>query len=874
QKHPDIVNGNLIQFKENGFWCWYQDERAVVDTVTGNLVLAAVASASGPGGWPIDADINAVIFNINTMRSQQYMLKKGGGIAFYCDDHNEPALLVRPDGKYLAMYAAHFNDTSSYYRIYDGNAWGPEHRFNWNEEITGGSNFQTCYSNLYHLSAEGKTYNFARTNNKSPNSMVSTDMGDTWAYGGQLTTGSNIGYNNGYYKYNGNGIDRIDFICTEYHPRDYNTSIYHGYIKNGKSYTSEGTMVDDNILNNDFIPDGNDFTTVFAAGTVIKGMTMYRCWNMDVQRYEDGTIAALISARINNNEGSLVPSADPDHAFIYCRYNGTEWSYTYLAQAGLKLLEWEQDYTGLGALHPDDPHIIYISTPIDPRDDADLGVHEIFKGVTDDQGATWQWFPLTRNSVRDNLRPIIPAWDENHTALLWLRGSYFGTFDAAVVGLIEDTDETIGLMTYVDATTFNTTLVSGEPFVFTGPSPNQGPADDKWHIRSGFANGDSVFASGETGGEDAPVLKTEMTIPEAGSYDVWVNFWANPEYDWRIKAGLTEDNMQLFRQMACKQVQAGEHTASLTITDEGNTFLYQAYLGRIQASSNSSLSVYIDDETIENGTSNTMIGDIARTWYDGISYAMIKGTSTSTNLLVNGDFSQGLSGWNLYTQASAAATFSVVNGECCIYITKKGSEGYHVQLNQQNLLIEKDKSYTVSFDAYADANKQIYSAVGLNSDPWTLYSGIQMFNISPIPQTYTYSFTMSEPTDNASRLIFDIGLSTADIVFDNISLTQAVSAVDHHDKVTDSPQTFLLQQNYPNPFNATTNIRYSVPRRAYITLKVFNLQGEEVAILFQGFRPAGDYLASFEGTAFASGIYFYQLKANKFVKTKRLLLLK
>lgn len=98
------------------------------------------------------------------MTPQKYTVREGGG-NFWCDDHNAPAVLVRPDGKYLAMYAAHFNDTSSYYRIYDEDEWGPEQRFNWNEEIPGCSNFQTTYSNVYHLSAKGRTYNFARTNN-------------------------------------------------------------------------------------------------------------------------------------------------------------------------------------------------------------------------------------------------------------------------------------------------------------------------------------------------------------------------------------------------------------------------------------------------------------------------------------------------------------------------------------------------------------------------------------------------------------------------------------------------------------------------------------------------------------------------------------
>jgi hypothetical protein len=136
---------------------------------------------------------------------------------------------------------------------------------------------------------------------------------------------------------------------------------------------------------------------------------MRRCWNIDVQRYDDESIATLVSARANNNEGGSSSAINPDHDFIYCRYDGVKWTSTYLGKAGLKLYASEQDYTGLGALCPNDPNTIYLSTPYDPRDDTNLGVHEIFKGVTTDHGATWSWTAITRNSVRDNLRPIVPS---------------------------------------------------------------------------------------------------------------------------------------------------------------------------------------------------------------------------------------------------------------------------------------------------------------------------------------------------------------------------------------------------------------------------------------------------------------------------------
>jgi len=145
----------------------------------------------------------------------------------------------------------------------------------------------------------------------------------------------------------------------------------------------------------------------------------------------------LVSTRVNDTGPQ--PARDPDHAFFYCRYDGHQWVSTYLGNAGKKLFASEQDYTGLGALSPDNPTTIYISTPYDPRDGATfLGVHEIFKGVTADHGATFVWTPVTKHSTRDNLRPIVPAWDKDHTALLWWRGTSFTSqrYDAAIVGLI------------------------------------------------------------------------------------------------------------------------------------------------------------------------------------------------------------------------------------------------------------------------------------------------------------------------------------------------------------------------------------------------------------------------------------------------------
>ena len=99
------------------------------------------------------------------------------------------------------------------------------------------------------------------------------------------------------------------------------------------------------------------------------------------------------------------------------------------------------------------------------------------------------------------------------------------------------------------------------------------------------------------------------------------------------------------------------------------------------------------------------------------------------------------------------------------------------------------------------------------------------------------------------------------------------------DDVKERPGTtlstsFVLSQNYPNPFNPKTQINFSVPERSYVSLKVYNLLGQEVATPFEGVSDAGIFDATFDGTGLAGGVYLYRLRAHNFVATRKLILLK
>ena len=89
-----------------------------------------------------------------------------------------------------------------------------------------------------------------------------------------------------------------------------------------------------------------------------------------------------------------------------------------------------------------------------------------------------------------------------------------------------------------------------------------------------------------------------------------------------------------------------------------------------------------------------------------------------------------------------------------------------------------------------------------------------------------------------------------------------------------APVEFNLSQNYPNPFNPNTNIQYAISSRQFVSLKVYDVLGNEVVTLVDEVKPAGTYQVKFGGNNFSSGIYLYRLTAGSFIETKKMILLR
>ncbi len=99
------------------------------------------------------------------------------------------------------------------------------------------------------------------------------------------------------------------------------------------------------------------------------------------------------------------------------------------------------------------------------------------------------------------------------------------------------------------------------------------------------------------------------------------------------------------------------------------------------------------------------------------------------------------------------------------------------------------------------------------------------------------------------------------------------------DEIELVPKGFVLDQNYPNPFNPTTNIRYQLPEYSDVSVKVYDIMGREVATLVNEARPAGNYEVNWNGENYygqkvSSGIYFYTIKANNYLQTRKMVLMK
>jgi hypothetical protein len=139
--------------------------------------------------------------------------------------------------------------------------------------------------------------------------------------------------------------------------------------------------------------------------------------------------------------------------------------------------------------------------------------------------------------------------------------------------------------------------------------------------------------------------------------------------------------------------------------------------------------------------------------------------------------------------------------------------------------------------------------------------------------------TLSQPTTINRRLRLRAGVFNNTIPFTlgpgaSVSFEGGSLLVSVKSDGTTIPESFFVDQNYPNPFNPSTTVRFGLPNRSFVTAKVFNLLGQEVATLFQGHLEPGVHLVDLNASNLGSGIYLCRIQASSSVDIKRMILMK
>jgi len=126
--------------------------------------------------------------------------------------------------------------------------------------------------------------------------------------------------------------------------------------------------------------------------------------------------------------------------------------------------------------------------------------------------------------------------------------------------------------------------------------------------------------------------------------------------------------------------------------------------------------------------------------------------------------------------------------------------------------------------------------------------------------------TLGSPWENVTLFDFTGELLNSISVFDSIP-----SGIQPPELISD---LFNLYQNYPNPFNSKTIINFSVPKESFITIKVFDILGNEITTLVNEEKPSGNFYVEFDGSVLPSGVYFYRMQTGNFTDIKKLILMR
>jgi flagellar hook assembly protein FlgD len=177
-------------------------------------------------------------------------------------------------------------------------------------------------------------------------------------------------------------------------------------------------------------------------------------------------------------------------------------------------------------------------------------------------------------------------------------------------------------------------------------------------------------------------------------------------------------------------------------------------------------------------------------------------------------------------------------------------QGYDTEGNEISYDTAKESQYIAENKLFTSANITWGSSTGEFKYPY-------------LTNTMFVMYTATAKLPDANR---QIRFFTAKPIINDIEVNE-----NYYEQI---PQDYSLSQNYPNPFNPTTNIRFSLTKMSFTTLKIYDILGREVATLVNKELSAGRHTYEFDGSRLSSGIYFYRLQTGEFTQTRKMLLIK
>lgn len=284
---------------------------------------------------------------------------------------------------------------------------------------------------------------------------------------------------------------------------------------------------------------------------------------------------------------------------------------------------------------------------------------------------------------------------------------------------------------------------------------------------------------------------------------------------------------------------------------------------------------------------------------DGIIYGLVAYPGNADLIRVNSEFGDAYLLYHIDIPSLSDIAFDTLG---TLYAANVNGEIYTIDITNGNLtfVVDATGSYSgITFHpqtnelwatsrAFMPPNKDAIFKVNLNTGDTTIIGhtglnqitndlifdeNLNLFGVIGLASEVN-DFISINTSNGSASVIGSIGLKNIlSLAYINDSPTSV------ENKIKELPTDYELFQNYPNPFNPATKIKYSIPatiggNKSVVSLKVFDLLGKEVATLVNEEKQSGTYEAEFIENGLASGIYFYQLKTNNFVQTKKMLLLK